>query len=103
MATTDFVIDDTMMGQTIGPPHGYLVSLVVTTPPKVYEVPEWNPGTQRWTRGYFVLRGSGDFRDLFACNGRPAAAGPLPDPTFPVQASSGPGGRAAQQRPGPEC
>jgi hypothetical protein len=68
IATTDLVIDDTMVGQIIGPADGFLASLVVTTPPPKYEVAEWDEGRRCWRRGYFVLRGSGDFRDLFCAN-----------------------------------
>ncbi len=34
----------------------------MTTPP-VYEQPSFDEGKQKFTAGYFVLRGSGDYRD----------------------------------------
>jgi hypothetical protein len=62
---TDFVIDDTMVGRVLPITDGFLVNLVLTTPPPIYDVPRWNEGAQHWVAGYFVLRGSGDIRDLF--------------------------------------
>lgn len=35
MATFDFVVDDTMVGTTIGPADGFLVNLTQTTPSPV--------------------------------------------------------------------
>lgn len=65
MARFDFTLDETSIGQTIGPPDGFLVSLVMTTPPVNDGPPRWNEGSRRWVSGYFVLRGSGDTRDLY--------------------------------------
>jgi hypothetical protein len=61
----DFTIDDQSVGQTIGPSNGFLVNLRMTQPPSVYETPDHNPGTQQFKSGYFVLRGSGDTRNLY--------------------------------------
>jgi hypothetical protein len=66
MAMFDFTLDDTTVGQNIGPQNGFLVSLRMTTPP-VYEVPEGNDGSGFWRRGYLQLRATGDVRDLY-CN-----------------------------------
>ena len=61
---TDFTIDETFIGQTIGPANAYLVNLSRTQAPTRYEIPDWDPGRQCWKTARFVLRGSGDFRDL---------------------------------------
>jgi hypothetical protein len=65
MAQTTFTVDETYIGATIGPPDGYLVSLTMTKPPSVYEVPDANPATQQFTSGYFTLRGSRDTCNLY--------------------------------------
>jgi hypothetical protein len=61
----DFQISDANVGQTIGPQDGYLVSLVMQTPPSRYEVPDFNAAAQQYTSGYFVLRGSGDTQNIY--------------------------------------
>lgn len=68
MATTEFQITDADIGRVLTPADGFLVSLVVTTPPPKYEVPEWDPGRRCWRTSYFVLRGSDDFRDLYCAS-----------------------------------
>ena len=68
MAMLDFVIDETFVGQTIGPPDGYLVSLTMQTPP-IYETPEGNDGSGVWKRGYLQMRGSRDHRGLYCSQG----------------------------------
>ena len=60
----DFTIDESSIGQTIGPTDGFLVNLIMTAPP-VHEVPRWDEGKLRWVAGYFTLRGSRDVRDLY--------------------------------------
>jgi hypothetical protein len=89
MAMTDFTIDETFVGQTIGPADGFLVNLVLTTPPPRYEIPEGDAGRGIWKRGYLQLRGSGDIRDLIcyprSCRRSPARPrrGPvLPGPRY---------------------
>ena len=64
MALTDYTLTDASVGQTIGPPNGFLVSLKMTTPPK-HETPEGDDGSGIWRRGYLQLRGSGDVRDVY--------------------------------------
>jgi hypothetical protein len=68
MALTEFTLTDADMGRALGVPDGFLVNLSVTAVPKGYEAPEWNPGTQRWTRGYLQLRGSGDSQNIFCAS-----------------------------------
>lgn len=65
---TDYVIDNSMVGQTIGPKDGFLVSVTMTTAPKGYVVPDWNPGTRRWTSGYLQLRATGDSQNIYCAN-----------------------------------
>ena len=68
MALTDYTLTDASVGQTIGPPNGFLVSLKMTTPP-VYEVPEGDDGSGIWRRGYLqhCAATRRPFRDLY-CN-----------------------------------
>jgi hypothetical protein len=66
----DFQISDANVGQTIGPQDGCLVSLVMQTPPSRYEVPDFNAAAQQYTSGYFVLRGSGDTRNIYCSHCR---------------------------------
>lgn len=73
MATFDFQIDNSMVGQSVGPPDGFLVSLRLTTTPPVYETPSGDDGSGLWRRGYFQIRGSRDYRDLFC--GSPSSWG----------------------------
>jgi hypothetical protein len=67
VATFDFVIDETFVGQAIGPANGFLVSLAVTAVPKVYETPNWDAGRLCWKTAYLQLRGSGDSQNIFFC------------------------------------
>ena len=67
MAMFDFTVDETSICQTIGPPDGLLVSLIMRAAP-IYEVPDWNQGTMKWRSGYLQLRGSRDTRDLICVN-----------------------------------
>lgn len=39
MANFDFTLDETPIGTTIGPPDGYLVSLLMTPPPNDNDPP----------------------------------------------------------------
>jgi hypothetical protein len=63
MATTDFIIDETFIGQTIGPQNGFLVNLV-RTKAGPYDLAQWDEGRGVWKAGRLVLRGSRDIRDL---------------------------------------
>ena len=63
MATFDFQIDESFIGQTIGPADGFVVDLG-RTQAGVNEMPQWDPGRLCWKAGRFVLRGSRDFKDL---------------------------------------
>jgi hypothetical protein len=65
---TEYVIDDSMVGQSVGPANGFLVSLTQTTPPLVYETPSGDDGSGIWKSGYLQLRGSLDHRDLFCAS-----------------------------------
>jgi hypothetical protein len=65
MAMFDFTLDDQSVGQTIGPANGFLVSLIMTTPPSKYEVPDHSAAAQQFTSGYFVLRASGDTQNIY--------------------------------------
>jgi hypothetical protein len=66
MAQFDFVIDDTMVGTTIGPVNGFITDLAMVTRPSSYETPSFNFG--RWTSGFFTLRQSGGAwrRDVYS-------------------------------------
>jgi hypothetical protein len=64
----DFTLDDTMVGQSIGPQNGFLVSLRQTQSQAAYETPSGDDGSGVWKSAYFVLRGSADIRDLFCAN-----------------------------------
>lgn len=66
MALTELVIDETYVGQVIGPPDAFLVNLTMTTRPAGYEIPQWDEGRMRWLTSYFVLKGTGDTRDIFS-------------------------------------
>jgi hypothetical protein len=63
MATFDFVIDETFVGQTIGPSDGFIVKLR-RTKAGPYDPPAFSEAKQQWTAGRFVLRGSRDYRNL---------------------------------------
>ena len=62
---TDFTITDADIGRVLPITDGYLVNLTRTasTPPG-FEIIQWDEGRQRFKAGRFVLRGTGDFRDL---------------------------------------
>jgi hypothetical protein len=63
MVLTDFTITAADVGRALGVPDGYLVNLVMTQGP-AHETPSVDEGKQKLTSGYFVLRGSRDWRDL---------------------------------------
>ena len=63
MVLTDFTITAADVGRALGVPDGYLVNFVMTQGP-AYETPSVDEGKQKLTSGYFVLRGSRDWRDL---------------------------------------
>ena len=66
MAMTDFTITDADVGKVLPITDGFLVNLSLTAPPVHDGPPRWNEGSQKWVSGYFVLRGSGDIRNLNA-------------------------------------
>jgi hypothetical protein len=47
-AQFNFTIDETNIGETIGPPDGYLVNLIMTTPPNNNSPPRWDEGRGQW-------------------------------------------------------
>jgi hypothetical protein len=63
MVLTDFTITAADVGRALGVPDGYLVNLAMTQGP-AHETPSLDEGKQKFTSGYFVLRGSRDWRDL---------------------------------------
>jgi hypothetical protein len=63
MALTDFTITAADVGRLLGVPDGYLVNLAMIQGP-MNETPSFDEGKQKLTSGYFVLRGSRDWRDL---------------------------------------
>jgi hypothetical protein len=63
--TFDFVIDDSFVGQVIGPENGFVVNLK-RTKAGPYDPPSFSEAKQQFTTGRFVLRGSGEFRN-FMC------------------------------------
>jgi hypothetical protein len=65
---TDYVIDDSMVGQAFGPTNGFLVNLRLTTPSPSYATPEGDDGSGIWRSGYLQLRGSGDHKDLYCAS-----------------------------------
>lgn len=76
MATTDFVIDDTMVGAALPIENGFLVNLRMTAPPPAYQVPFGNDGSGTWKSAYLQIRATGDHRDLFcACPDQGGVAG----------------------------
>ena len=64
MAQFEFNITEANIGETIGPPDGYLVALSRTTAPVNDGPPRWSESQLKWLSGYFCLRSSGDVRDL---------------------------------------
>ena len=74
---TDFTIDDSFIGQTIGPADGgYLVDLKQTRGASRYEVPSWDEGRMIWRSAYCQLRGALDLRDLVCVCPSQSAAWP---------------------------
>jgi hypothetical protein len=61
----DFQISDADVGRNLGVADGFLINLIMTQPPTVYETPDHNPATQQFKSGYFTLRGSGDTQNLY--------------------------------------
>jgi hypothetical protein len=59
----DFIIDDSFTGQVIGPENGFVVKLR-RTKAGPYDPPSFSETTQQFTSGRFVLRASGEFRNL---------------------------------------
>ena len=77
MAKTDHVIDDSFVGQAIGPVDGFLVGLRQTQNQSANEVPFWDPGRGVWKSGYLTLRGSNDHQAIFsACPGQGGTVDP---------------------------
>ena len=62
MPNFDFTVDESI-GKTIGPANGYLVNLT-RTQAGPYDPAQWSAAKQQWLTGRFVLRGSGDVKDL---------------------------------------
>jgi hypothetical protein len=63
MATTDFTITDANVGQVLPVADGFVVNLK-RTKSGPFEQPEFSAATQQFTAGRFVLRASGEFRNL---------------------------------------
>ena len=63
MATFDFQLDESFVGQIIGPENGFLSSLRRTAV-GLREEPQFSASKQIWIAGYFVLRASGDTQNL---------------------------------------
>jgi hypothetical protein len=63
---TDYVIDDTMVGQVVGPMDGFLVSLRQTQAQARYAVPDGDDGSGVWKSGFFVLKGSRDHQAIYS-------------------------------------
>ena len=63
MATFDFVIDRSTVGQSIGPANGFLVDLRQTKSP-VDDGPSRCAPDGTWVSGKIQLRGSQDVRDV---------------------------------------
>ena len=72
MATFDFTLDETSVGEMLTPEDGHVTALAMATPPP-YETPEWDEGRRVWNIGHFVLRGQHDVRDLICV--QPAVCG----------------------------
>lgn len=65
MAIVDLALDDSFIGQTIGPAGGgFLVDLTQIKAGRT-ETPCFSESRQHWVSAYIQLRGSRDFRDLF--------------------------------------
>jgi hypothetical protein len=63
MTKYTFTITPDDVGNTIGPPGGYLTDLVMYRGSSQYEMPRFHP-SGHFRGGYLTLRGSLDFRDL---------------------------------------
>jgi hypothetical protein len=84
MATYDFTLTEADIGTVIGPPSGFLVSLIKTqAPPTTDELPQWDAGRMRWKAGRFVLKASGDYQCLVSL----ALTDTLPSKTWASGAS----------------
>jgi hypothetical protein len=68
MAKFDYTLTDADVGRVLSIANGFLTDVRMTTPPSGYETPRWSEGAQKWLSAYFVLRGSGDYRDLVSFN-----------------------------------
>jgi hypothetical protein len=65
MTTTSYTITDADKGRFLPIKDGFLVNLTRTqASPPGYEIPDFDPGRQRWKTARFVLRGTKDIRDL---------------------------------------
>ncbi len=65
MALTVYTLDASSIGAIISPADAFVVNLMMTQAPNPsYDVPDYDPGRQRWKTARFVLRGTGDIRDL---------------------------------------
>jgi hypothetical protein len=75
-----------MVGQVVGPPDGYLVSLRQSRSQNNYEVPDWDDGRMIWKSGYFVLKGARDHQAIYSnCPGQCGTVDPAK--TWVVNAS----------------
>jgi hypothetical protein len=63
MVLTDVTITAADVGRLLGVPDGYLVNLAMTQGPGNQTL-SFDEGKQKFSSGYFVLRGSRDWRDL---------------------------------------
>jgi hypothetical protein len=63
MALTDFTVTAADVGRVLGVPDAYLVNLAMTQGPG-NETTSFDEGKPKFASGYFVLRGSRDWRDL---------------------------------------
>jgi hypothetical protein len=63
---TDYTLTDADIGRTLDVANGFVVNLARTAAtPTPYEPPQFSASRQCWTHGRFVLRATGEFRDLF--------------------------------------
>jgi hypothetical protein len=76
MATQKVQIDESMIGQPLPFPNGFIFNLVMTTPPPRYLTPRWSDSKQCWTEGYLSLKGSADLRPLICVNLSQGATNP---------------------------
>lgn len=68
MTETTFVVDHSMVGQTLDPADGFIQSIewVGPAPPSRFDVPAMKPDGSGWANGYLTLRGEGDHGDLIS-------------------------------------